>query len=142
MEIKWYWLAIRLGLVEDLSGISSTGETRSVSADTDEVFLAIRLGLLILLLGLGFALGRFCASRAPIHIGVGVLLTYALLQAVGFGPYVQFYPTGGGFFDLSVLEHILAGIFCALVALFFHLSGRLGRRIRTKHHKSKEESSC
>lgn len=142
MEIKWYWLAMRLGLVEDLSAVSANGETWAVSAKADEVFLAMRLGIFLLLLLGGFALGRFCASRTPMRIGVGILLTYALTLAVGIGPYIEFYPTGGGFFDLSVLEHILSGILCAAAACLFSLSGRLGRRIRTKCHPNKEKYPC
>lgn len=132
MKIKWYWLAERMGLVRDVSALYDDGTTYQVSAKADEIFGAIELALIPLLFLLGFALCFFSSSRAPLRVGVGLLLGYALLLAVGMGPYVEFYPRGGGFFDFAVLEHIFLGLGCALLALVFWLGGRLGRRLRQK----------
>ena len=92
MEIKWYWLAERMGLVRDVSALYDDGTTYQVSAKADEIFGAIELALIPLLFLLGFALCFFSSSRAPLRVGVGLLLGYALLLAVGMGPYVEFYP--------------------------------------------------
>lgn len=132
MEIKWYWPAEQMGLVKDVSALYDDGTSYQVSARADEIFGAIGLSLIPLLFLIGFALCFFCTGRTPLRVGVGLLLSYALLLAVGVGPYVEFYPRGGSFFDLDVLEHILEGIGCALLALVFSLGGRLGRRAQRK----------
>lgn len=142
MEIKWYWLAEQLGLVEDVSALYNDGTTYRVSARTDEIFNAMRLALVPLLFLAGFALCFFCAAHAPLRIGVGFLLTYAVLLAVGIGPYVQFYPSGGGFIDLSALEHLFSGIGCAALALVFWLGGRLGRRMRRRRCGGDHAGRC
>lgn len=133
MEIKWYWFAEQMGLVEDVSHLYSDGTTYQVSADTGEVFGWIAFSLIPLVLLIGFLLRFFTARRRGertaqmiLRTGIGMLLLYALLLAVGIGPYIEFYPQGSGFLDLSGIEHILEGIFCAFLALMLYLGGRLG----------------
>ncbi len=117
MEIKWYWLAEQLGLVQDVSALYDDGTRYVVSSEVGDVFFWLRAALVPLLFLLGFALCVRIASPAPLRVGVGILLTYTVLLAVGVGPYVKFYPQGSGFLDLSTLEHILSGIGCAALAL-------------------------
>jgi len=134
VELKWYWPAERLGLVKDLRDLYDDGTTWQVSARADEVFawiffvLALSLLLAVFLLRFfGVRKDRDPLCRRVQRILTVLLLIRAILVAVGVGPYVQFYPTGGGFIDLSVLEHILAGILWALLALAVFLFGKLGR---------------
>ena len=58
---------------------------------------------------------------------MALLLGYALLLSIGVGPYIQFYPSGGGFISFDTLEHLLYGIYCALLALSLFLGGKLGK---------------
>lgn len=62
-------------------------------------------------------------------VGIAVLMIYAVLLAVGIGPYIEFYPQTGGFLDLSVLAHIMDGIFFAFLALMLFLGGKAGNRL-------------
>ena len=133
MELKWYWPAERLGLVKDLRDLSDDGTTWQVSARADEVFawiffvLALSLVLAVFLLRFfGARKNKDPLCRRVQRILTALILLRAILVAVGVGPYVQFYPIGGGFIDLSVLEHILSGILWALLALAVFLFGKLG----------------
>ncbi len=132
MEIKWYAPAQWLGLVEDISHQYNDGFTHyTVSSQANEVFTYLTLSLLPLLFLTGLLLRRKC-SQKPLRIAVTVLLIYAVLLAVGIGPYVLLYPQGSGFIDLSALEHLIEGIYCALLALSLYLGGRLGNRLPAK----------
>ena len=112
MEVKWYLPAKLLGLVEDISYQYNDGYTHHiVSARTGDVFLTFFLALI------------------PILFLTGFLLLYALTSAVGLGPYIQFYPQSAGFLDLSLLEHIVQGLYCALLALSLFLGGKLAARL-------------
>jgi len=136
VEIKWYWPAEALGLVTDIS-LQTNGEyTYQVSARAGDVLFALALSLIPLLFLAGGLLRFFLSRRGRDDSGrtlsravTALLLLYALLLAAGIGPYVQFYPHGGGFLDLSLLEHILSGLYTALLALFWFLGGRLGRHL-------------
>ncbi len=130
MEIKWYGLAKLLGLVEDISSQYNDGYIHhSVSSKTGDVFTALTLSLIPLLFLAGFLLGRRKdRGQRPLRIAIILLLVYAVLLAVGVGPYIQFYPQSVGFIDLSALEHIVDGIYTALLALCLYLGGRLGHR--------------
>ena len=135
MKIKWYALAEWLGLMEDLSaGNGSTLYT--VSAKADDFFETAFFSLIPLLFLTGFLLNFLLCHRRRLsravtltRWGVGVLLVYAVLLAIGVGPYIQFYPHSVGFVDFSVLEHALSGLYCAFLALLFFWGGRLGRRL-------------
>ena len=135
MKIKWYALAEWLGLMEDLSaGNGSTLYT--VSAKADDFFETAFFSLIPLLFLSGFLLnfllcrrGRLPRAVVLTRWGIGALLVYAVLLAVGVGPYIQFYPQGTGFIDLSALEHALSGLYCAFLALLFFVGSRLGRRL-------------
>ena len=134
MEIKWYWPAEQLGLVQDLRELCDDGTTWQVSARAGEVFFGIHLTLVLLLLAGIFFLRFFSTSgkaekRAHTvqRVLIAVLLIRAVLVMAGIGPYFQFYPTGGGFFDLTLLEHILSGILWGFLALAVFLVGTLGR---------------
>lgn len=132
MEIKWYGLAQLLGLVEDIAYQYNDGYTHyTVSARTGDVFAALLFSLLPVLFLLGFLIRRKCSpdkGKKIMRILVTFLLIYAILLAVGIGPYVQFYPQSAGFLDFSTLEHIIDGIYCAILALTLCLGGRLGSR--------------
>lgn len=136
MEVKWYWPMELLGLVKDVSGEYSDGWTHyQVSRMCDTVMKYLILGLIPAMLLLGFFIRRL-AGRTGQNIlgiwlvrgGVVLLLIYALLLAIGVGPYIKLYPRGGGFLSFDTLDHILRGMYCALLALAFFLGGRLGRR--------------
>lgn len=135
MKIKWYALAEWLGLMEDLSAGNGNLQYR-VSAHADDVFTAAFLSLMPLLLLAGFLLNFLLCRRhrkpQAVKItrwGVAALLLYAVLLAVGIGPYIQFYPQSAGFIDLSALEHALSGLYCAFLALLLFLGSWLGRKL-------------
>lgn len=134
MEIKVFGLFDMLGL------ISYNGEAGEgyVSRKAMELYDAMFTGwLLFMLLGvlvIGFFLARhFLKKEKPEHIRAAVIsltvawLVIGLLQAVGIGPYFEFYPTqfSGGFIDLSIIGHIFIGVIYALSALCFWLGTRL-----------------
>ena len=135
MKIKWYALAEWLGLMEDLSG--ENGSTLyTVSAKADDFFTAAFLSLMPLLFLAGFLLNFLLCRRQRTatavkltRCGVVALLLYAVLLAVGVGPYIQFYPQSAGFIDLSALEHALSGLYCAFLGLLLFLGARLGRAL-------------
>lgn len=136
MEIKWYWLAEKLGLIKNVTAEYADGSIYyEVAVKDAERFFAILTWSKIpffFLLGLITCLvavrkNRQNAGKTVLRCGIVVLLVYAVLLAVGIGPYFEFYPRGGGFIDLSVLEHIVQGVYYAVLALCLFLGGRLGR---------------
>ena len=128
MNIKWYAPAKWLGLVKDISHTYNDGYTHyTVSAQTGDIFAYLTLSLLPLLFVIGVLMG-FRRKERAIRMGVILLLVYGLLLAVGIGPYIELYPQGSGFIDLSALEHFIEGIYTALLALSLYLGGRLGRK--------------
>lgn len=132
MEIKWYGLAQLLGLVEDIAYQYNDGYTHyTVSARTGDVFATLTFSLLPILFLAGFLIRWKCSpdkGKKLVRIGIIALLVYAILLAVGIGPYIQFYPQSSGFLDFSTLEHIIDGIYCAILALSLHLGGKLVSR--------------
>jgi len=132
MELKWYFPAKLLGLVEDISYQYNDGFIHhSVSARTDEVFFTFFLALIPILFLTGFLL-RFRDSGRGQKIVLGgalFLLAYALTSTVGLGPYIQFYPQSAGFLDFSLLEHIAQGIYCLLLAASLFLGGKLASKL-------------
>ena len=130
MNIKWYAPAKWLGLMEDLTHQYNDGYTHyTVSAKANDVFAYLTLSLLPLLFVIGVLMG-FRRKERAIRMGVILLLVYGLLLTVGIGPYIQLYPQGSGFIDLSALEHFIEGIYTALLALSLYLGGRLGRKCK------------
>ena len=139
MELKWYAPAQWLGLVEDISHEYNDGFTHyTVSVKANDVFACLTLSLLPLLFLAGFLIRFLCTRRGKAHMGhavrvaAGILLIYAVLLAVGIGPYIQFYPQSSGFLDFSTLEHIVDGVYCALLGPSLYLGGKLGNRIGRK----------
>lgn len=140
MEIKWYWLAEQLNLVKNTSHLYNDGHIYyEVSAKADEFFSMLTLSCIPALFLLGLLIQCIAVKRKHDKLGrgiirgiMGVLLVYAVFLAVGIGPYIIWYPHGGGFIDLSALEHVLAGVYCALLALMLWLGGRLGRFVAKK----------
>lgn len=136
MTIKWYWPMELFGLVKDVSGEYNDGWTHyQVSRMCDTVMKYLILGLIPAILLVGFLIRRLTGRAGQKALGVWlvrggviVLLIYALLLAAGVGPYIKLYPKGGGFLSFDTLDHILQGIYCALLALALFLGGRLGRR--------------
>lgn len=132
MNIKWYAPAKWLGLMEDLTHQYNDGYTHyTVSAKANDVFAYLTLSLTPIFFLLGFLIGRRYGAetgRHSIRITISLLLVYGVLLATGVGPYIQFYPQSSGFLDLSALEHLVDGIYCALLALCIHLGGKLGSR--------------
>ena len=133
MEIKWYWPAELMGLVTDISAQSNGEYTYQVSAQTGDVIFFLFLSLIPLLFLAGILI-RFWFARASrdslgrrmIRCTSGALLVYAVLLAVGIGPYFQFYPRSAGFLDLSVIEHIAAGLYTAFLAVLLFFGSRFG----------------
>ena len=136
MEIKWYWPMELLGLVKDVSGEYNDGWTHyQVSRMCDTVMKCLIWGAIPAMLLLGFLVRRVAARTGRdtlgiwlVRVSVILLLVYALLLAVGVGPYLKLYPKGGGFLSFDTLENVLRGVYCALLALALFLGGRLGRR--------------
>ena len=134
MTIQCYWLAQALGLLRDVSH-RGDGSTWEVSARCDEVFTILLLGLAAALLLSAFLFRLF--SEKPwacitVHCLTAILFAYAISVAVGIGPYPEFYPQGGGFVDLSALEHALEGALLGILSGLTALCSYLGSRI----HKS------
>ncbi len=135
MEIKVYGLFESLGLV---SYDSEAGEGY-VSRKATELYDAMFTGwLLFMILGIaliGFFLARHFlkkekpdAIRSAVRTLTAVWLVIGVLQAVGIGPYFEFYPTqfSGGFLDLSMIGHMIIGLIYVLSALCFWLGTKLG----------------
>ena len=141
MELKWYWPAEVLGLVTRLTPQPSNDYAHyQVSARADEVFLLLFLSLIPLLFLAGMWI-RCTASRcgpAGIRTFALILLFLGLLQAVGAGPYIRFYPQSGSFVDFSVIEHILSGFYCVLLSLALFFGGRFGSFLRNYCKKRRE----
>lgn len=143
MDIKWYWLAEQLNLVKDISHLYNDGFTHyEVSAGTDDFFQALTISAILVLFSLGFLLCFFTALRGQEKTGqliirgsMTLFLIYAVLLAIGVGPYIQFYPQGSGFLDFSMLEHFLEGLYFAFLALVMFLGGRLGKVFAQKGFK-------
>ena len=135
MEIKWYWPAEMLGLVEDVTHLyPGQGICYEVSAKTDEVFAAFALGMMPFLMIAG-ALWMICFVRKNkehigqkrLHMVAMILVGYGVLSVIGVGPYIQFYPSGGGFIDFSFLEHLAQGVYLGILAGCLWLGGKLGK---------------
>ena len=136
MEIKWYWLAEQLNLVRDVRHLYNDGTAYEVSLKAGDVFMALTLSLIPILFLAGFLIrflsarrGREGVGKNIVLVGIAVLMIYAVLLAVGIGPYIKFYPQSGGFIDLSFIEHIIEGIYCAFLALLLFLGGKSGNRL-------------
>ena len=136
MEIEWYWLAEKLGLIKNVTAEYADGSTYYEVAvkGAERFFTALAWSMipLFFLLGLITCMlavwkNRQNAGKTVLRCGIVVLLLYAVLLAVGIGPYIEFYPRGGGFIDLSVLEHMAEGVYCAILALCLFLGGKLGQ---------------
>ena len=136
MKIKWYWPMEMLGLVV---ANPEPGISYRVSSKCEDLVAALltvmpvfwftlALGVTLILARLGKGGG----ARSLRRVGTLALLVYALLLTVGIGPYIQLYPQGSGFLDLSALAHFLGGIRCCFDALGFWLGGKLGEKIATK----------
>jgi len=133
MTIKFYGPMKLLGFVTELSG--ENGETFSVSAKVDD-FMAQVLVFLIFAAFLAAFTARFfrrLKGKEGICI-VGkttsiILFTYAILQAVGIGPYFELYPQGGGFIDMSTLEHLLQGAYTAFLGVMVLFGGKCGEML-------------
>ncbi|MBQ2860108.1 MAG: hypothetical protein IJE80_02990 [Peptococcaceae bacterium] len=135
MTIKWYGLAQLLGLVKNISHEYNDGYTHwSVAANTGDVFLTILLSFIPVMFFIGYLLHFiYRAKQNPLRgekivlTGVIVLLVYAILLAVGIGPYIEFYPQGAGFLDFSTLEHIIDGIYVGILALMLFLGSKVDK---------------
>lgn len=137
MTIKWYGLAELLGLVKNISHEYNDGGTYwSVASNTGDVFLTILLSMIPVMFFIGYLLHFIYRSKQNAQKGEKVvlgctimLLIYAVLLAVGVGPYIQFYPQGAGFLDFSTIEHIMDGIYVGILALMVFLGGKVDKRM-------------
>jgi hypothetical protein len=132
MTIKWYWPAEMLGLVKNISHEYNDGGTYwSVAGNTGDVFLTLMLSMFGVMFFAGFLLHFIYRAKQNALRGekivlsaMIVLLVYAILLAVGVGPYIQFYPQSAGFLDFSTIEHIIDGIYVGLLALMLYLGSK------------------
>ena len=132
MTIKWYWPAEMLGLVKNISHEYNDGGTYwSVAGNTGDVFLTLMLSMFGVMFFAGFLLHfiyrvkqNALRGEKIVFSAMIVLLVYAILLAVGVGPYIQFYPQSAGFLDFSTIEHIIDGIYVGLLALMLYLGSK------------------
>ena len=132
MTIKWYWPAEMLGLVKNISHEYNDGGTYwSVAGNTGDVFLTLMLSMFGVMFFAGFLLHfiyrvkqNALRGEKIVFSAMIVLLVYAILLAVGIGPYIQFYPQSAGFLDFSTIEHIIDGIYVGLLALMLYLGSK------------------
>ena len=132
MTIKWYWPAEMLGLVKNISHEYNDGGTYwSVAGNTGDVFLTLVLSMFGVMFFAGFLLHfiyrvkqNALRGEKIVFSAMIVLLVYAILLAVGVGPYIQFYPQSAGFLDFSTIEHIIDGIYVGLLALMLYLGSK------------------
>ena len=132
MTIKWYWPAEMLGLVKNISHEYNDGGTYwSVAGNTGDVFLTLMLSMFGVMFFAGFLLHYIYRVKQNalrgekiVFSAMIVLLVYAILLAVGVGPYIQFYPQSAGFLDFSTIEHIIDGIYVGLLALMLYLGSK------------------
>lgn len=144
MEIKWYWLAEQFDLVKNVSHLYNDGYTHyEVASRAGDFFQALAISAIFVMFSLGFLLcffatlkGREKTGKCIVRWCMAVLLVYAMLLAIGVGPYIQFYPQGSGFLDFSILEHVVEGLYFAVLALIMFLGGKMGKLIARKgfHH--------
>ena len=140
MTIKWYWPAQMLGLVKNISHEYNDGGTYwSVAGNTDDVFLTLLLSMIGFMFFVGFLIHFFYrVKQIPMRgekfvlIAVIMLLVYAILLAVGIGPYIQFYPQSAGFLDFSTLEHIIDGVYVGILALMLFLGAFIDQKLSKK----------
>ena len=132
MTIKWYWPAEMLGVVKNISHEYNDGGTYwSVAGNTGDVFLTLMLSMFGVMFFAGFLLHfiyrvkqNALRGEKIVFSAMIVLLVYAILLAVGVGPYIQFYPQSAGFLDFSTIEHIIDGIYVGLLALMLNLGSK------------------
>lgn len=132
MTIKLYWPAEMLGLVKNISHEYNDGGTYwSVAGNTGDVFLTLMLSMFGVMFFAGFLLHfiyrvkqNALRGEKIVFSAMIVLLVYAILLAVGIGPYIQFYPQSAGFLDFSTIEHIIDGIYVGLLALMLYLGSK------------------
>lgn len=148
MTIKWYALAEMLGLVTNISEEYNDGSIHwSVAANTGDVFLTLFLSMIAVMFFLGFLIHfvyrvkqNVIKGENIVLIGVIILLVYAIMLAVGIGPYIQFYPQGSGFLDFSTLEHVIDGIYTALLALMLLLGSKTDKWMTNKKQEKQYDT--
>ncbi len=133
MEIKFYGPMKLLGFVTELSG--ENGETYSVSAKADEFVANVMVFLIFATFLAAFAarlIRRLNGKEGICVVGKTtcmVLFVYAVLLAVGIGPYFELYPQGSGFIDFSSIEHILEGLYTAFLGSMVLVGGKCGEML-------------
>ncbi len=135
INIRWYLPMELLGLVKDVSGEYNDGTTYTVSAKCDDVLLWMVVGFMAFCLVFGVLMALMKGQRGmkAVKVFSAVLIVYAVLLAVGIGPYVELYPQGAGFIDLSTIEHIVDGIYMALCAGLMFFGGKTALWIKNKN---------
>ena len=141
MTIKWYWPAEMLGLVKNISHEYNDGGTYwSVAGNTGDVFLTLMLSMFGVMFFAGFLLHfiyrvkqNSLRGEKIVFSAMIVLLVYAILLAVGVGPYIQFYPQSAGFLDFSTIEHIIDGIYVGLLAFMLYSGSKADTWLSNKH---------
>ena len=140
MTIKWYWPAEMLGLVKNISHEYNDGGTYwSVAGNTDDVFLTLLLSMIGFMFFIGFLIHFiYRIKQNPMRgekcvlIAVIMLLVYTIFLTIGIGPYIQFYPQSAGFLDFSTLEHIIDGVYVAILALMLFLGSKTDQWLSKK----------
>jgi hypothetical protein len=102
-----------------------------VAGNTGDVFLTLMLSMFAVMFFAGFLMHfiyrvkqNALRGEKIVFSAMIVLLVYAILLAVGVGPYIQFYPQSAGFLDFSTIEHIIDGIYVGLLALMLYLGSK------------------
>ena len=123
---------LQLNLVKNISHEYNDGGTYwSVAGNTGDVFLTLMLSMFGVMFFAGFLLHfiyrvkqNALRGEKIVFSAMIVLLVYAILLAVGVGPYIQFYPQSAGFLDFSTIEHIIDGVYVGLLALMLYLGSK------------------
>ena len=150
MNIKWYWPMQMLGLIRyTVGGPKTKYHEMRVSIRCGDVFRDACLAFLVILFLAGLLLRRSRVRRVgpdggrlAVRIGIGILLFCGLMKGVGIGPYIEWYPgqRSGGFLDLSAIDHVIEGIWFAILSLSLWLGGRVGARLgRRKYNNAYED---
>lgn len=133
MKIKWYWPAKMLGLIKE---VNDEVGSLSVSAKADDFMAFVNISLLIvvfiaafLISFISFKTDKEKLIKKAVIMTLVIVLILAVLHCFGIAPYIQYYPTGSGFIDITVLENLARGIYHGFIALSIFAGSKIGTLI-------------